>query len=148
MNRTNTATVVARAVLAGLAGAIAGIHLDLWTSYGYRHIPTIGSLFLLNVVAGAVLAIASLVLPRRVVPLAWLATAGFGIATLAAVIVSLNTTLFGFHETTSAPLLAASIAVEAAAVIAGAAATVWALRPATPVPHSASMTPQATGKSK
>lgn len=128
MTRTATTTLALRLSIAALAGTISGIHFDLWATYGYRHIPTIGALFLLNGVAGAVLAIASLALPGRIVPLAWLATAGFGLATVVAVIVSLNTTLFGFHETTSAPLLAASIAVEAAAVIAGAAATVWRLR--------------------
>lgn len=128
MRRTAPTTLTWRLLIAALAGAIAGIHLDLWAADGYRHIPTIGGLFLLNGVAGSVLAVASLALPRRVVLLAWLATAGFAVTTLAALIVSLNTTLFGFHESTSAPLLVASIGVEAAAAIAGVAATAWKLR--------------------
>lgn len=122
MSRTAT-TFAWRLLISALVGTIAGIHFDLWAANGYRHIPTIGALFLLNGISGAVIAVASITLPRRIVPLVWLAAAGFALATLVAVMVSLNTTLFGFHETTSAPLLAASIAVEAAAVIAGAAAT-------------------------
>ena len=114
-----------RVVVGGLAGAIAGIHLYLWSSDGYRHIPTIGALFLLNGIGGAVLALASFGFPRRAVHLAWLATAGFGAATLIALLISLNGTLFGFRETTSAPLLGLSIAVEGAAFLFGAAAATF-----------------------
>lgn len=115
-------------MIGGLAGAIAGIHLDLWSHDGYRHIPTIGGLFLLNGIAGTVLALASVGLPRRVVPLAWLATAGFAGSTLIALLISLNGTLFGFHETTHAPLLGLSIAVEGAAFLVGGLAAVWRFR--------------------
>lgn len=120
--------VVPRVVIGALAGAIAGIHVDLWSSHGYRHIPTIGALFLLNGVAGAVLALASVALPRRVVPLAWLATAGFAAGTLIALIVSLGGGLFGFTESTRAPLVALSIGVEAPAVLFGSAAALMRLK--------------------
>ncbi|HET6874286.1 MAG TPA: hypothetical protein VFH70_05880 [Acidimicrobiales bacterium] len=125
MTRTPAAAIVVRIVVAGLAGAIAGIHLDLWSGYGYRHIPTIGPLFLLNGISGAILAVASLTLPRRALPLGWLAVAGFAAATLGALLISLNTTLFGFHESTSAPLLAASIGVETAAIVVSTAGAGW-----------------------
>ena len=128
MSRLSVRDAIVRVVVGGLAGAIAGIHLDLWSSDGYKHIPTIGALFLLNGVAGAVLALASFGLPRRIVPLAWLGTAGFGASTLIALLISLNGTLFGFHESTSAPLLGASIAVEVAAFLLGGAAAVWQIR--------------------
>ena len=117
-----------RVVVGGLAGAIAGIHLYLWSSDGYRHIPTIGALFLMTVVAGAVLALASFALPRRVAPLAWLATAGFAGSALVALLISLNGTLFGFRETTTAPLLGLSVAVEGAALLFGGSAALWGLR--------------------
>lgn len=120
--------VILRVVTGGLAGAIAGIHLNLWSSDGYRHIPTIGVLFLLNGIAGALLTLASFGLPRRVVPLAWLATAGFAGSTLVALLISLNGTLFGFHETTSAPLLRLSIAVEGATFLFGGSAALGELR--------------------
>ena len=117
MNRPALGDVALRVVIGGLAGAIAGIHLNLWSSYGYRHIPTIGALFMLNAIGGAVLALANLTLPRRVVPWAWLGTAGFAMATLVALLVSLNGKLFGFAETTSAPLVAPSIGLEAALLV-------------------------------
>jgi hypothetical protein len=114
-----------RVVIAALAGSVAGIHLELWNGEGYRHIPTIGPLFLLNGVAGALLALASLAVPRRIVPLAWAAIAGYAGATLAALVVSLNGGLFGFVESTGAPLFAPSIGVETAAVLVGAGAAIW-----------------------
>lgn len=125
MSRVDAITVSLRVLIAGLAGAIAGIHLDLWGEHGYRHIPTIGALFLLNGIAGAVLGLASLIVPGRLVPGAWLAIAGFGISTLVALLISLTGTLFGFTETTDAPLIALSIGVEAAAAVAGIAAVLW-----------------------
>lgn len=117
--------VLLRLVTAALAGTIAGIHLDLWSGGGYRHIPTIGPLFLMNGIAGALLALVSLVVPRRIAPLAWAAIAGYAAATLAALLVSLNGGLFGFVETAGAPLFAPSIGVEAAAILIGAGAALW-----------------------
>ena len=125
MTSSHRVVVLLRVLIASLAAAIAGIHLDLWSSYGYRHIPTIGYLFMLNGVAGSLLAIASLTVPRRVLLLTWVGTAGFGTATLVALLVSINAKLFGFTETSNAPLLAPSIAVEAAAAITGVAAAIW-----------------------
>lgn len=125
MTGRDPAVGVLRAVIAGLAGTIAGIHIDLWNAHGYRHIPTIGTLFLLNGIAGCLLALASLGLPRKVLPLGWTATAGFAAATLAALLISVNAKLFGFTETVRAPLAWTSIAVEATACVAGAGAALW-----------------------
>lgn len=115
-------TLAVRVVMAALAGAIAGIHLDLWSSYGYQHIPTIGGLFLLNGIGGALLAVASLVTPSRFVPVLWLGVAGYAGATLGALIISLNGGLFGFTESTGAPLFVPALAVEAAAFVGGCGA--------------------------
>lgn len=106
-----------RFVTAALVGAIAGIHLDLWSAYGYRHIPTIGPLFLLNVTSGGALALTCLVLPTRYLAPAGISTALFALGTVTALLVSCNVGLFGFAETTRAPLFAASLTVEAATVI-------------------------------
>lgn len=125
MRPRSTRSVLLRTVTAALAGTIAGIHLELWSGSGYRHIPTIGPLFVVNGIAGALLALACLALPLRVVRLAWAAIAGYAAATLASVLVSLNGGLFGFVETARAPLLAPSIAAEAAAIVIGAAAAIW-----------------------
>jgi hypothetical protein len=68
----------------GLLIATAAIHLDLYVT-GYRTIPTIGWLFLLQVIAAFGLGLAVLVVPGRLVitgRLAAAAGAGFALATL------------------------------------------------------------------
>jgi hypothetical protein len=70
---------------------IGYIHLHLWQE-GYRQIPTNGPLFLLDAVAGFVLAAVLLVWPR---PLAGLVAAGYTAATLGALLISLSVGLFG-----------------------------------------------------
>ena len=108
---------VLRFATAALVGAIAGIHLDLWAAYGYRHIPTIGPLFLLNALAGGALALTCLVLPTRYLAPVSISTGLFALGTVTGLVVSCNVGLFGFAETTRAPLFATSLTVEAATVI-------------------------------
>src|SRR5437588_9288756 len=86
----------------GLLIATAAIHLDLYLT-GYRTIPTIGWLFLLQVIAAFGLGLAVLAIPRRLaagVParLAAAAGAGFALATLGGYLLSVWTGLFGFKE--------------------------------------------------
>src|SRR2546423_14592756 len=57
-------TVILRVVGSGLLIATAAIHLDLYLT-GYRTIPTIGWLFLLQVIAAFGLGLAVLAIPRR-----------------------------------------------------------------------------------
>ncbi|AXB41901.1 hypothetical protein [Amycolatopsis albispora] len=80
-------------VVAGLLGS-AWIHFDLW-QLGYRDIDTIGPLFLVNAVAGVVLALAVLFW-HHWLPL--LAAAGFGAVTLAAFFLSVTVGLFGMKN--------------------------------------------------
>src|ERR1700735_2828555 len=68
--------LVLRVVGAGLLIATAAIHLDLYLT-GYRTIPTIGWLFLLQVIAAFGLGLAVLAIPSRLVTLSRLA-AGAG----------------------------------------------------------------------
>jgi plastocyanin len=99
---------------AGLLAATGGIHLDLYLT-GYRHIPTIGWLFLLQIIAAFVLAVAVLVIRR---PLADVAGAGFAIATLGGYLLTLWVGLFGFQEVrTTAGLVAGLIEVATFAVL-------------------------------
>ncbi len=116
---------------AGLLAATGGIHLDLYLT-GYRHIPTIGWLFLLQIIAAFVLAVAVLVIRR---PLADAAGAGFAIATLGGYLLTLWVGLFGFQEVrTTAGLVAGLIEVATFAVLGYTAlaslpaATRWATR--------------------
>jgi plastocyanin len=99
-----------RVLGAGLLVATAAIHLDLYLT-GYRHIPTIGTLFLLQVIAAFLLAVLILALPR---PIVALAGAGFAIATLGGYILSLWIGLFGYNEVrTTAGIVAGVIEVAA-----------------------------------
>jgi predicted lipoprotein with Yx(FWY)xxD motif len=104
---------------AALLVASGAIHLDLYLT-GYRSIPTIGWLFLLQIIAAFGLALAILV--TRL----WLAAAagaGFAISTLGGYLLSLKPGLFGFTEVrTTAGIVAGIIDVATFAVLAVAVA--------------------------
>jgi predicted lipoprotein with Yx(FWY)xxD motif len=104
---------------AGLLAATGGIHLDLYLT-GYRSIPVIGWLFLLQVIAAFGLALAVLVSGSR---LAAAAGAGFALSTLGGYLLSVWIGLFGFTEVrTTAGIVAGVIEVAAFAVLAVLAA--------------------------
>ena len=108
---------VAGAVLLAVS---AGIHLDLYLT-GYRSIPAIGWLFLLQVIAGFILA-AAVLLTRG--PLAAAAAAAFALSTLGGYLLSVWIGLFGFKEVrTAAGIAAGLIEVAAFAALALAALT-------------------------
>ncbi len=122
-NKIDIIAVLARGVGAGLLGAMAGIHFYLWDT-GYRSIDTIGPLFLLDGVLGALAALAVVVTPRRW--FGWVAASGAALlgGTLGGLVLSLTVGLFGFTESTQAELVTATIWVESAGtvVLAGIAA--------------------------
>jgi predicted lipoprotein with Yx(FWY)xxD motif len=108
----------------GIAGAAllvasGAIHLDLYLT-GYRTIPTIGPLFLLQVIAAFVLA-AAILITRN-----WVAEAAgalFAVSVLGGYLLSLWVGLFGFTEVrTAAGIWAGLIDVAAFATLAIAAA--------------------------
>ena len=100
---------------AGLLASAAAIHLDLYLT-GYRTIPTIGWLFLLQAIVAFVLAAAVLVSGSRV---AAAAGAGFAVATLGGYLLSVWVGLFGFTEVrTTAGIVAGIIEVAAFAALA------------------------------
>ena len=103
-----------------LLAVSAGIHLDLYLT-GYRKIPTIGWLFLLQVIVGFMLTIAALVTRSR---LAAAASAALALSTLGAYLLAVWIGLFGFKEIrTRAGLAAGLIEVAAFATLALAAVT-------------------------
>lgn len=106
----------ARALAASLLGTTAGIHADLYTN-GYNTIPTIGVLFLLNVIAGSVFALALLGVPRVWLPLPALSAALFEAGTAAALLVTEHRGLFGFQDSSRAPLFWQSFWVEVAGAV-------------------------------
>ena len=124
--------VILRVLGSGLLIAIAAIHLDLYLT-GYRTIPTIGWLFLLQLIVAFGLGLAVLAIPSRlVIPsrLAAGAGAGFALATLGGYLLSVWTGLFGFKEVRTGAGIVAGL-VEVAAFVALAA---LALAPAANAP--------------
>ena len=111
--RRPTGLVASLVIVAGAALMIASslIHLHLWAS-GYKNIHTIGPLFLVQGIAGIVLAVA-VALIRRV----FMAVLGalFAAGTLAGLLVSAHFGIFGYRETMTAPWATTSLIVEAAA---------------------------------
>ena len=114
---------VLRVAGAGLLIASGAIHLDLYLT-GYRTIPVIGWLFLLQVIAAFGLGLAVLATGRLVIAsrLAAAAGAGFVLATLGGYLLSVWTGLFGFTEVrTTAGIVAGVIDGAAFAVLAALA---------------------------
>jgi len=101
--------------------ATGAVHLDLYLT-GYRTIPTIGWLFLVQVISAVGLGAAVVTFDNRLVSAAG---AGFSLATLVGYLLSLRIALFGFREVrTTAGELAGVIEI-----IGFVALTVFALRP-------------------
>lgn len=121
--RPNLARWPLRLAGAGLLIASAAIHLDLYLT-GYRTIPTIGGLFLLQVIVGFALALAILAIPltplaRTGEPILAAAAAGFAVATLGGYLLSVWVGLFGFREVrTTAGAVSGVLEVAAFAVLA------------------------------
>jgi predicted lipoprotein with Yx(FWY)xxD motif len=118
---SNRQWLALRVIGAGLLFACGAIHLDLYLT-GYRTIPTIGWLFLLQVITAFGLGAVILVSRSR---LAAAAGAGFVIVTLGGYLLSLRISFFGFREVrTTAGIVAGVIEVLTFAVLAA-----FALRP-------------------
>jgi plastocyanin len=126
---TNSSTGRVRSTLAvaagGLLWASAAVHLDLYVT-GYRRIPTIGTLFLLQAAVGVALGIAVVMTFRSARPrgpmagLASLSGAAFALSNVVAYSLSRAVGLFGFHEQPSTAGLAAGVLEVAAFLALGA----------------------------
>jgi predicted lipoprotein with Yx(FWY)xxD motif len=102
----------------GLLIASGAIHLDLYLT-GYRTIPTIGWLFLLQIIAAFALGLAAAGLRHWLAPAA---AAGFCLATLGGYLLTVWVGLFGFKEVrTTAGIVAGVIEVAAFAALAALA---------------------------
>jgi hypothetical protein len=119
---------------AGLLLAAGAVHLDLYLT-GYRTIPTIGWLFLLQVVTAFGLGAIVLATGSR---LASAAGAVFALSTLGGYLLSLRIGLFGFREVrTAAGIVAALIEVIAFAALGALALGAGAQRqPVEPATHA------------
>jgi hypothetical protein len=93
----------------------AYVHLKEWLD-GYRHVHVIGPLFVVNVVAGVVIAVL-LVTWRH-----WLAAflaLGFGASTLGGFVIAAQWGLFGDHEKWQGPYIWTAAVAEAVTIVAG-----------------------------
>jgi predicted lipoprotein with Yx(FWY)xxD motif len=129
--------LVLRLVGAGLLVTTGAIHLDLYLT-GYRTIPTIGWLFLLQVIAALGLGVGVLAPGSRLAPVAG---AGLALSTLGGYLLSLRIALFGFREVrTTAGIVAGVVEVAAFAVLAVVALSSLTRRQAgSPATHGRSL---------
>ncbi len=107
----------ARLAAAGFILAGGLIHLELWVD-GYRRIPGIGPLFLLNVVASALVALALVVGKARGQVL--VVAAALTVSSAAALLISRTVGLLGFTEGWT-PTAIQAMAAEVGAIVAIAA---------------------------
>ena len=116
--RRSPLNLLGRVIGAGLLAATGAIHLDLYLT-GYRTVPTIGVLFLLQIIAAFVLALAVLVLRGRLIAaVGALLFAG----TLGGYLLSIWVGLFGFREVWTVAGLAAGVIEVAGFLVLGAVA--------------------------
>jgi hypothetical protein len=113
----------------GLLAWIGWVHWVLWHVEGYHFIPTDGPFFLVDAIAGIVLAVVLLTWPR---PIVGLASAGFTASTILALVISLTVGLFGFNETIHANYVVLALVVESITVVVLLA---WTLLAAWAVPR-------------
>ena len=100
-------------------GASALIHLHLWAS-GYRHIPVIGPMFLVQGTVGLAIAVAVITLRK---PILALVAGGFLLGTIAGLLTSVWWGIFGFHDSFGAPFALTSLIVEITGVFVLVAAS-------------------------
>ena len=108
-----TLTRTLRLLAAGLVLAGGLIHYDLWSG-GYRFIPSIGPLFLANLVASVLVALALLITGRPAILAAGVALT---LGSLGALVASRTVGLLGFTESWTDQSFQV-VAAEAAAVVA------------------------------
>jgi hypothetical protein len=89
------------------------VHWELWHE-GYSTLANVGPAFLIDAIAGGVLALVLLVWPR---PLVGLLAAGFVASTILALVISLSVGLFGFQESIHAPHVVQALVLESIAVV-------------------------------
>jgi len=113
-------------LLAGIMIAAGGlIHLDLWR-HGYRGIPYVGPLFLLNIAASAVVAVAVVASGDRRVTLA---AGTLAVGSLVGLVLSRTTGLLGFTEVRWTTEAVRAISAEVGALVALGLAWAGARRP-------------------
>ena len=121
----STVLWVMRILSAIVLVAVGGIHLYLvFVGVG----GLLGVLFVLNAVAGLVLAIGMLVLHGRLLSITTVLSLLFVIATLSALLLALTVGLFGITETWDFTLVPETVVIESIGIVVLAIATAVVLR--------------------
>lgn len=121
--------MIVRFIAAAAVVVSAYVHLKLWSD-GMRHVHVIGPLFLVNVVAGAVIAVLLVTWHHWLAPLLAL---GFGASTLGGFVIAATWGLFGDHEKWQGPYVWCAAASELVAIAAGAYGVLQERRTSAPV---------------
>jgi hypothetical protein len=124
-SRSSRALLAVRVLSAILLLFVGGDHYYEYSVDQYSVLPTIGTLFLLNFISASVIGLLLLAPVKRIfhrlgTPVLELATlSGFGIAatSLAALLTSEQTPLFGFMESNYRPAILVALASETAAAL-------------------------------
>lgn len=111
--RPRSTSMVMIVVAAGLLVTSAALHLDLWSS-GYRSIPTIGPLFLVQGIVTPIVALVLVVTRRLIAVVASIATMS---GTIGGFVLAATVGLFGFHDGFAAPFASLSFVVEVMAAV-------------------------------
>ncbi|MDH2416873.1 hypothetical protein [Nocardioides sp. CER19] len=125
-------------IIAALAVLVSAfVHLRLWAD-GVKHEHMVGPAFMVNAVAGVVIAVLLLAWRHSWVPL-FLAL-GFGASTMGAFIISATAGLYGVHEHWQGGYVWAAFIAEAVAIVTGAVGLLTegyvTTDRRTPAPHS------------
>lgn len=104
-----------RGVCAALLGTIAGVHFQQYVAF-MSQVPVVGVLFLLNAAGGAGLALALLGRDRRLWVLAALGGIGLALGSLVSLIIALQSSFFGYHESSLRVAIIVAIVAEALAI--------------------------------
>ncbi|HEX5405775.1 MAG TPA: hypothetical protein VFX16_26165 [Pseudonocardiaceae bacterium] len=108
-------TLILRIAGAALLVGMAYIHYHLYVA-GY-HLTAVGPAFIANAVLGIIAAIAVLVMPSKLLSITSALSSLLMLGTFAALMISIYAGLFGYKETTTAPLLKTTYVVEIAGTI-------------------------------
>ncbi len=95
---------------------VGGVHLQQYKSF-ISEVPTIGTLFILNAIGAAGIALGITALRGKLAALAALGGVGLSLGAIISVLISLNGTIFGYSEPDLRPAITLALIAEVLSVI-------------------------------
>lgn len=96
---------------------VGGIHLQQYKSVPISQVPTIGTLFILNAIGAAGVALAITALRGKLAALASLGGIGISVGALVSIVIAMNGTIFGYSEPSFRPGVTIAVVAEVLSVI-------------------------------